>query len=36
MKITTNQLRKLIKEEVATVITEEVGTLANLENIYGE
>ena len=36
MKITTNQLRKLIKEEVETVIVEEVGTLANLENIYGE
>lgn len=29
-------LRKLIKEEVETVIVEEVGTLANLENIYGE
>jgi len=36
MKLTTNQLRKLIKEEVEAVIVEEVGTLANLEKIYGE
>ena len=36
MKITKTHLTRIIKEEVENVVTEEAGTLANLEKIYGD
>lgn len=36
MKLAKKKLIQIIKEEVESVVTEEAGTLANLEKIYGD